>query len=398
MVSPSGEHRCQGVESINDILTVPTAPRCKVSPAWQGLRALFIAGSASGTHPKPKSELDDLDAGEDMDNELIMKTYETSDFRSWGYCSLVIIYIYIYICVYIYIYVHTQSFFFRGLTDQDSVWQRFAAWWAFGRPVCTRASLNCYELPKSNKLFCSLSDKLHFPSFSIIFHHFPRFPLKIEDHQGSIRRDRWAFWSVRGGGPQARNRFRKGRVVFSHLETGKTCSPQRKDYCRKNEKSGVVALQTHCVSSCKFWRSASCYSEALTAQHTCTDSTQRRHFHYAWKRGMACIMDVPWCSWACLDVIPEIATKGLGDWTKVLYGCYVLHRDNKRDLQIQGLICDCKLNSCDLEYADSTAKHSGHVFSSIIDRCLTRGSTVGRHAIWAQIPLLSQYNQSCITV
>lgn len=172
----------------------------------------------------------------------------------------------------------------------------------------------------------------------------------------------------------------------------------RREKIRNDEKSGVLALQTHCVSSCKFWRSASCYSEALTAQHTCTDSTQRRHFHYAWKRGMACIMDVPWCSWACLDVIPEIATKGLGDWTKVLYGCYVLHRDNKRDLQIQGLICDCKLNSCDLEYADSTAKHSGHVFSSIIDRCLTRGSTVGRHAIWAQFPLLSQYKQSCITV
>ena len=45
-----------------------------------------------------------------------------------------------------------------------------------------------------------------------------------------------------------------------------------------------------------------------------------------------------------------------------------------------------------------TAKHSYHVFSSIIDRCLTRGSTVGRHAIWAQIPLLSQYNQSCRTL
>ena len=88
-----------------------------------------------------------------------MKTYETSDFRNWRLLLT---------CDYIYnIYIH-NIFFFRGLTGQDSVWQRFAAWWAFGRPVCTWASLNCYELPKSDKLFCSLSDKLHFPSFSQI--------------------------------------------------------------------------------------------------------------------------------------------------------------------------------------------------------------------------------------
>ena len=47
-----------------------------------------------------------------------------------------------------------------------------------------QTSLNCYELPKSDKLFCSLSDKLHFPSFSQI---------SIE-HWGSSRQH--PMWSL----------------------------------------------------------------------------------------------------------------------------------------------------------------------------------------------------------
>ena len=131
----------------------------------------------------------------------------------------------------------------------------------------------------------SPTQPLHFPSFST-------------EHWGSSRQHpMWSLsilistrWRISGHSESPKG---MAECYFHILRRDRHALRKKKMRTDKKrwEKLGggfANSLRKYCVNSCKFW-SASC-SEALAAQHACTDSTQRWHFHYAWKRGMTCIM------------------------------------------------------------------------------------------------------------
>ena len=320
-----------------------------------------------------------------------MKTY---DFRNWRLCHVAT-----RCCSFVLI-----RMFFRGLTGQDSVWQRFTAWWAFGRPVCTWAWRNCYELPKSDKHWqTSFSFFVRQTAFSIIIHHFPWFSqISIEHwyHWGSSRQHpMWSLsisistkWRTSGrfwkGGVDTAWDGKNMQLISAHWE--------------KFFKS-IAALQTDCANSCKFWRSASCSfllfwgaCRPARLHRFCAETTfplcmKTRHgLHHA---RMLLNLD-----------IPEIATAEQRLNQSAVWLLCIAQRKQTRstnprfDLWLQAKFLWAwmrRLRRQSILVVFSAA--------SSIDfwHCLTRGSTVGRHVIWAShyCPgITNANNQLCITV
>lgn len=193
-------------------------------------------------------------------------------FEIEGYCSLVIIYI-----------IYTYTIFFFSRLDRSgfclTAFRCLVGLWQ------TSLHLSFAELLRVAKVWQTFLFFVRQTAFSIIFPDF-HWTLRIIKAASDVIAEHFDQYEVEDLRPGTGS----GKAEWYFHILRRERHAVRREKIRKDEKRGVVALQTHCVSSCKFWRSASCYSEALTAQHTCTDSTQRRHFHYAWKRGMACIM------------------------------------------------------------------------------------------------------------